>query len=314
MVRVPEMPGREFHGAVARIAEALQPGTRTLRTEIDVPNPKHVLSPGTYCTVELKIPQKTPSLIVPSEAIIFNREGLNVAVVENGVARIHRVTVVRDFGTTVEVSAGIKEGDQVVLNPPVDLTDGHKVSTACAPRAHPARKSRPSGANRSIRLSRAGECHPPTSRHVGEACVRSVLKERARRNRSPKKTSLAEFFDQRIGDRIGFHCGGLADAKDVPVALPAGDLVGVPTSDDMELALLRRHPHRCERDRRVDIAQDEVGVIAIDQLSGFCNADGNFICRSLTSNCTCRPRMPPLRSTSAAASSAPATSALARCA
>ena len=49
----------------------------------------------------------------------------------------------------------------------------------------------------------------------------------------------------------------------------------------MELALLRRHPHRCERDRRVDIAQDEVGVIAIDQLSGFCNADGNFICRIL---------------------------------
>ena len=89
VVRVPEMPGRDFPGTVTRIADALQPGTRTLLTEIDVPNPDHALSPGTYCTVELKIPRKTPSLIVPSEAIIFNREGLSVAVVEDGIARIH---------------------------------------------------------------------------------------------------------------------------------------------------------------------------------------------------------------------------------
>ncbi len=132
IVHVPEIPGREFAGTVTRIATALQPGTRTLLTEIDVPNPEHVLSPGIYCTVELKIPRKTPSLVVPSEAIVFNREGLNVAVVENGVARFHRVNVVRDFGTTVEVNDGIKDGDQVILNPPVDLTDGHKVSVRAA--------------------------------------------------------------------------------------------------------------------------------------------------------------------------------------
>ena len=100
-----------------------------------MPNPDHVLSPGIYCNVELKIPRRTPSLIVPSEAIVFNRDGLNVAVVENGVAHIRRVTVVRDFGTTVEVSAGVKDGDQVILNPPVDLTDGHKVEIRPAPPA-----------------------------------------------------------------------------------------------------------------------------------------------------------------------------------
>jgi multidrug efflux pump subunit AcrA (membrane-fusion protein) len=109
--------------------------TRTLLTEIDVPNPDHALSPGVYCTVELKIPRKTPSLIVPSEAIVFNRDGLNVVVVENGVAHVHQVTVVRDFGTTVEVSAGVKDGDQVILNPPVDLTDGHKVQVRPSPPA-----------------------------------------------------------------------------------------------------------------------------------------------------------------------------------
>jgi RND family efflux transporter MFP subunit len=135
VVRVPEMPGREFPGTVTRIADALQPGTRTLLTEIDVPNRDRALSPGVYCTVELKIPRKTPSLVVPSEAIIFNREGLSVAVVEGRLARIRPVTVVRDFGTTLEVSAGVKDGDQVILNPPVDLTDGRKVTVRPAPPA-----------------------------------------------------------------------------------------------------------------------------------------------------------------------------------
>src|SRR4030088_1487528 len=57
VVRVPELPGRTFPGKVTRIADALQPGTRTLLTEIDVPNPDHTLMPGTYCTVELQIPR-----------------------------------------------------------------------------------------------------------------------------------------------------------------------------------------------------------------------------------------------------------------
>jgi len=127
VVRVPEIPNRDFPGTVTRIADALQPGTRTLLTEIDVPNPDHALSPGVYCTVELKIPRKTPSLIVPSEAIVFNGDGLSVAVVEGGVVRIRPVTVVRDFGKSVEVSTGVKDGDQVILNPPVDLVDGRKV-------------------------------------------------------------------------------------------------------------------------------------------------------------------------------------------
>ena len=133
VIRVPEMPGREFPGTVTRIADALQPGTRTLLTEVDVPNPDHALPAGVYCTVELKIPRKTPSLIVQAGAIVFNSNGLNVWVVEDGVAHIHPVTVARDLGATVDVSAGLKDGDQVILNPPVDLTDGHKVKVGPAP-------------------------------------------------------------------------------------------------------------------------------------------------------------------------------------
>jgi RND family efflux transporter MFP subunit len=137
VVRVPEMPGRDFLGTVTRIADALQPGSRTLLTEIDVPNPDHALSPGVYCTVELKIPRKSPSLIVPSEAIIFNREGLSVAVVEDGVAHIRKISPVRDLGTSVEVNAGVSKGDQVILSPQVDMTEGRKVAIRTPPPTPP---------------------------------------------------------------------------------------------------------------------------------------------------------------------------------
>jgi RND family efflux transporter MFP subunit len=130
IVRLPELPDREFPGKVTRIADALQSGTRTLLTEIDIPNPDGALPPGVYCTVELKIPRKTPSLVVPAEALIFNRDGLQVAVVKEGKSEIRKVRVTRDLGTQVEVDAGVKPGDRVILNPPVSLVEGSKVHLA----------------------------------------------------------------------------------------------------------------------------------------------------------------------------------------
>jgi RND family efflux transporter MFP subunit len=127
IVRVPEIPDREFPGTVTRIADALQSGTRTLLTEVDIPNPDGALPPGIYCTVELKIPRKTPSLSVPADALIFNRNGMQVAVVSNGKAEIRKVRVARDLGTRVEVDSGVKPGDQVILNPPVSFVDGSKL-------------------------------------------------------------------------------------------------------------------------------------------------------------------------------------------
>src|SRR5271165_6730474 len=127
IVRVPEIPNREFPGKVTRIADALQSGTRTLLTEIDIPNRDEALPPGVYCTVELKIPRPTPSFVVPAEAIIFNRNGLQVAVVNNGKTEIRKLEVTRDFGTWVEADAGVKPGEQVILSPPVNLVDGDKV-------------------------------------------------------------------------------------------------------------------------------------------------------------------------------------------
>ena len=127
VIRVPAMPNLTFHGNVTRIADALQPGTRTLLTEVDVPNPGGALQPGVYCTVELKIPRKAPALIVPASAIIFNQNGMQVAVVEDGIVHLNKITITADYGTEVEVNAGVKNGDQVILQPPVNLEDGDKV-------------------------------------------------------------------------------------------------------------------------------------------------------------------------------------------
>jgi RND family efflux transporter MFP subunit len=128
VVRIPEIPRRTFPGKVARIADALQPGTRTLLTEVDIPNPDGTLTAGVYCTIELHIPRKTPSLVVPADAIIFNGDGSQVAVIENGTAHIRKVSVTRDLGTQVEVNDGVEPGDQVIVNPPVTLVEGSKVS------------------------------------------------------------------------------------------------------------------------------------------------------------------------------------------
>src|SRR5271169_3977817 len=138
VVRVPEIPDHTFPGEVARSANALDPATRTLTTEIDVPNPDGELSPGIYCTVELKVPRRKPSLIVPAGAIVFDSDGLHVLVVENGIAHSRIITEIRDLGTEVEVSDGVKQGDQVVLTPPVDLEDGGKVQVRATPTAKAA--------------------------------------------------------------------------------------------------------------------------------------------------------------------------------
>jgi RND family efflux transporter MFP subunit len=127
IVRVPELPNRQFPGKVTRIADALNSGTRTLLTEIDISNPDGALTSGIYCSVELKIPRKTPSFIIPAEALLFNRNGLQAAVVENGKAEIHNVRVARDLGTRVEIDAGLKAGERVILNPPVTLVNGGQV-------------------------------------------------------------------------------------------------------------------------------------------------------------------------------------------
>jgi hypothetical protein len=99
----------------------------TLLTEIDIENPEGVLTPGTYCTIDLHLPRKTPSLLVPADPIIFNSGGLQVAVVQDGIAHVQKISVARDLRMAVEAVTGIAAGDQVILNRPVNLMEGAKV-------------------------------------------------------------------------------------------------------------------------------------------------------------------------------------------
>ena len=128
-VRVPELPGREFTGTVARSAVALVQASRTMQAEVDVTNNDGTLHPGLYVTVEIGIPRTAPGITIPDEALIFNGQGLRVAVVgDGGVVHMHDVSIYRDFGTKLELRGGLNGGETVVLSPPVTLEDGGKVN------------------------------------------------------------------------------------------------------------------------------------------------------------------------------------------
>jgi RND family efflux transporter MFP subunit len=129
-VTVPELPGRVFHGRLARNASALQDATRTVLAEVDVDNQGGTLAPGIYTVVRLDEPQSDPVISVPSQAIIYDKDGLQAAVDENGVARIRHLDVAVDNGGTVDVRAGLKAGDRLILNPPIGVTDGMRVRTS----------------------------------------------------------------------------------------------------------------------------------------------------------------------------------------
>jgi RND family efflux transporter MFP subunit len=125
---VPEIPGRIFTGHVARTAEALQAGTRTLLTEVDVDNADGALAAGMYGTVKFEVPRANPLIQIPAEALIFNKDGTQVAVYDNGKAQIRKVALAEDDGDHVAIATGLNPTDRVIVSLPVDLTDGAPVA------------------------------------------------------------------------------------------------------------------------------------------------------------------------------------------
>jgi RND family efflux transporter MFP subunit len=126
-------PGKEFEGVVARTAGALDPATRTLRYEVDVPNKEGVLLAGMYGEVRIKAKQDEPPMVVPTSAVVFDSGGTKVWVVEEGKVHPKRVDVGRDFGTEIEVSSGLSGKEQVVTNPGERLADGVEVEAKSPP-------------------------------------------------------------------------------------------------------------------------------------------------------------------------------------
>jgi len=127
-VTVPELPGRIFHGTLARTADALQSDTRTVLAEVDVENRDGALAPGVYTIVHLHEPRQYPVISVPSRAVIFDDDGLQAAVYDKGVLHLRRLDIAADDGATVEVRGGLRAGDRLILDPPVGATDGMRVS------------------------------------------------------------------------------------------------------------------------------------------------------------------------------------------
>ena len=128
-----EFPGRSFHGALVRNANAIDLTSRTLLVEVDVDNPGGELLPGAYAFVHLKLPKEIASVTVPANTLLFRAEGLRVAVIRNGQAQIVPVTIGRDYGETVEILSGLQPTDQVILAPSDSLTSGTRVRITSTP-------------------------------------------------------------------------------------------------------------------------------------------------------------------------------------
>ena len=127
-IELPAFPGRSFSGRVARTADAIDPGTRTLRTEIDVPNRDGQLLPGSYAQAHFGAKVATVRMSVPVNALLFRAEGPRAAVVgSDGKVHLKAVVIGRDYGTDVEILSGLDPGENIVLNPSDSLEDGQTV-------------------------------------------------------------------------------------------------------------------------------------------------------------------------------------------
>jgi RND family efflux transporter MFP subunit len=145
-----QFPGRKFQGTVVRTAEAIDPVSRTLLTEVDVPNKAGELLPGGYAQVHLDVQITGERLQVPVNALLFRAEGLRAVVVDAD-HRLHlqSLTIGRDYGVSLEVLQGLRGGDWIVLNPADSLEEGQHVnvkeSAAKPANAAPAAGAAPNG-------------------------------------------------------------------------------------------------------------------------------------------------------------------------
>ena len=139
-----QYPGQKFEGKVVRTAESIDTATRTLLTEVDVPNHNGALLPGGYAQVHLQVKVSATRLSVPVNALLFRSEGLRAVVVDaNHKVHLRALAIGRDYGTSLEVLQGLAESDWIVLNPADSLDEGEEVRVAVSPGVAPGKPQKP---------------------------------------------------------------------------------------------------------------------------------------------------------------------------
>jgi RND family efflux transporter MFP subunit len=122
-----EFPGETFTGIIARNASAIDPASRTLNVEVDVPNPTGKLLPGAYAVVHFNVPAAASDLKLPSNTLLFRAQGMQVGVVRDGRVQLTPVKIAQDHGSFVDIASGLSAGDQIVLDPSDSLQNGQAV-------------------------------------------------------------------------------------------------------------------------------------------------------------------------------------------
>jgi multidrug efflux system membrane fusion protein len=131
VITLQEFPGQKFIGKVARTSQAIDPTTRTLLTEVDVPNKDGRLLPGSFGEVHFAVGTNVNKVTVPVNAMLFRSEGPQVAVIgSDNKVQLRPISIGRDYGTTLEILGGVSSTDRVVVNPPDSLEEGQQVNVA----------------------------------------------------------------------------------------------------------------------------------------------------------------------------------------
>jgi len=138
VVTLQEFPGQKFTGTVVRTADAIDMSTRTLNTEVDVPNKDGKLLPGSFGQVHFAVGNSVPRITIPVNAMLFRAEGAQAAVVgQDSKVQLRPIVIGRDFGTTIEIVGGLEPSDKIIINPSDSLENGQQVKVAAPAQDQP---------------------------------------------------------------------------------------------------------------------------------------------------------------------------------
>lgn len=134
-----EFPGKVFRGTIVRNDNSIDVASRTLLVEVDIDNSTGGLLPGAYVFVHFKLPTVTHAVTLPADTLIFRKEGLQVALVRDGKARLIPVKLNHDYGNTVEIASGLQPTDAIIADPSDSLVDNTPVRVSNSSTGGPAR-------------------------------------------------------------------------------------------------------------------------------------------------------------------------------